>query len=1438
LKWLLETQTGWLSEIEHLGHWRIRNLLGRDVAPPKLRDEWADIDPHSRARDAASKADLVLVNHSYVYALANAGDASKHDVEALILDEAHNVEAVVTEVLTLHFRAWSLLHELQSVLKRDESSSVRGIYRALLKHPQIEKIESLNRFSTVLERYEQKLTAWCEDARRRLNDMFPSDQDVDLDYPLSFDSEDFWVESLYTSAKELKKAMSSMAGACHDLLENLGTIKGLPKRISGSLGSLEEHLNDNIDALDALFEKKIDWVQWGEARARTDENGMPVREGDGIAWTLELHSTPLDIAGWLREHVNTLYKHRAYVSATLTVGGSFLATCERLGIATEEKHLKPVTGIYPSPFDYRKQALLAVPHDMPVADTSLKIDPLYMEEQSKLIAGLAKVSEGRMLVLFTSNLIMREMAPRLQVRLREHGVLVLSQTDASRAALVDRLREAPRKPEKILLLGLRSFWEGIDIPGEGLSVLTITRLPFEYHGHPVARAKRVFYESGGHDRDYFRDCVVPSAFLHLRQMYGRLIRSEKDRGATVISDPRIYVRRYGRALLQSLPETTTVVDKSPVVVDAVRQFLQGEAVESSFVWGGLPMASYELSPEQRAIVESPNKRILVRAAAGSGKTHVLITRLIRLVENDQARPEDVLALTFTNKAMNVMYERIERALGGEKAYAMHHNVLTYHKFAMRIIRQDDREQGSETGFIDEKNPELQKELLSLARQTAGLTETHLNDEDALTLIGYAQNGLVNETELETAIPDLEADQALMGRFARFFLAYVDLLRERGLIDYGEAIVKAVRILRENREQAQKWTNRFKWIFCDEYQDTSPAQATLLQLVGQQANLFVVGDNNQSIYSWQGSDPDNLRRFELDFPNTSTFNLSKNYRCFPKLVRMSARFLERAGEGKGLRIEYDEKRSTEEQNVYFLQNEDDREEAASLAGLVKTALALEIPSDPPRKATVGILARKWVLLEAIEVELIRQGIAYGFEGETARGIVASQKVRELVQRAADLMKRKETGPEFGDSAEGRVGKELVQGVFKTAQEFLKAVRQALPGEDLSASDASDFNRLCHILKDQPPSAVALLFSAEKGDSRVVLSTVHSQKGEEFDTVVVLGLEQGNSPHEYPKSHERLLEWRKIVQILSHATWRAPMTHEHLQRLYEQEEKRIFYVAMTRAKYNLVVSRAEKRSLNRRTRRYNKSDFLSLSHDPKLVKEASSPFEIQITAPERPKAEEGYRSDGRVFETKCGVLVRSKSEMLLANEFTGRGMYFEYEEADPAVPDALPDFSFPDYGRVVLEHLGLLDDPNYVERWNKKAKAYEEQGIRYFRTNEEEIKILANTVDRLQEQFRNWIEKQYDSERVQMIDLIETLRRKSDFIIGRSIGDFGDGTFEVDDSGEGIVVILIPRFVNISGEETEADDVFFDRKIPGYGELLWEENSLNDIRFMIGSLMEDK
>jgi len=1436
MNWLLVTKTGWLSEIEHFGNWRLLRLLGRDQAPPKLQDLWADADPHGLARDAAGKADVVLANHSYVFAVANTSDPDKNDVEILILDEAHNVDAVVTEVLTQHFRPWYLLREIESVLKRDAKGEVQGLYRSVLRHPRIEEIPNLKAFAERFLQFETVLVQWCDAARQRLGEMFQYVQDFDPDLPVAFHLKDFWVQPLYDSAGELLDALGALSSILHVLLEEVGSIKGLPRRIPGSLGSLEAHLNENSEALADLFETREDAVHWGEASAKMDTHGKPIVEDGKAAWSAELHSTPLDIAAWLKEKVNPVYAHRFYLSATISIGGDFNPIIERLGLESEDETEMAVTGIYPSPFDYRKQAFLGVPHDMPIADHSLRVDPLYMEEQSKHIAALAGVSEGRMLVLFTSRLIMREMQPRLQARLTEQDVTVLSQADANRSALMDRLREAPRKGEKIVLLGLRAFWEGIDVPGHALSVLVVSRLPFEYHWHPVVQAKQRFYQAKGFDRDYFRERVLPDVFLHLRQMYGRLIRSETDRGATVITDPRVYVRQYGKHLLQRLPQTTTVVDSGPNVVDAVGRFLAGEEVRSSYVWGELPTVSLDLSPEQRAIVECPSRRILVRAAAGSGKTHVLITRMIRMIEGAQAKPEEVLALTFTNKAMNVMYERIESVLGGENAYRMHRNILTYHKLAMRIIRQDDRQQETETKFLDESNPELQEQFFAQAREEARLTKEMLNDDDARTMLSYGQNGLLNETELAAKIPEWSGEKAILGKYARFFLCYTRLLREKNLIDYGEAIVKAVNILRENPDQAAKWNNRFKWIFCDEYQDTSPAQATLLQLLGQQSNLFVVGDNAQSIYSWQGSDPDNLRRFEIDFPNTATFNLSKNYRCFPKLVRMSSRFLERTGQAHGIRVEYNQKRSTEEQSVYFLHNEDDRKEAIAIAGLTQQGLALHIPGDPPPAATVGILARKWHLLESIEIQLLKQGIPYIFEGDTARGIVASPKVRDVVSRAAQIYNRSQSGEELGDTADGKLAGRLREGQISTAPALLEGTRQAIPGEDLVGGDARELDRLCSIMADQDAAALAQLFTGDTAKTCVVLSTVHSQKGEEFDTVLVVGLEEGNSPHEPPRAHERLLTWRRIVQEMSHATWRTPLTNEALQQLYEEEEKRIFYVAMTRARYNLVVSRAKVRTPFGRRRAYDKSSFLAISHEPKLVLETGEWGSLTLVGPpEEQPQQDGYRSDGRVYEAASGARVRSKSEMLLANEFTRRGMYYEYEEPDPQVPGAIPDFRFPDYGNIILEHLGLLDDATYLARWEEKAAEYEKQGIRYFRTNEEEIKSLSSTVDRLQEQFMQFSEASSGEQCQSMIAAMERLRRETPLKIGSAIGSIHQGVAEANEPEDGSVCAI-----SIRGGLSENDFLkapqLCDIQVPGCDRLVWKETDFCGMKIAVARSAE--
>jgi len=302
----------------------------------------------------------------------------------------------------------------------------------------------------------------------------------------------------------------------------------------------------------------------------------------------------------------------------------------------------------------------------------------------------------------------------------------------------------------------------------------------------------------------------------------------------------------------------------------------------------------------------------------------------------------------------------------------------------------------------------------------------------------------------------------------------------------------------------------------------------------------------------------------------------------------------------------------------------------------------------------------------------------------------------------------------------------------------------------------------------------------------------------------------------------------VQTLSHATWRASITSDDLQRMYDQEEKRIFYVAMTRAKCNLVISRSEERYLFGRKRRYQKSGFLDLSNDPKFVAEAISSYDVRISVPASPKAEEGYRSDGRVFQTKSGVLVRSKSEMLLANEFISRGMYFEYEEPADNIMDALPDFTFPDYDGIILEHIGLMSDPEYIDRWEQKAKKYEMEGRRYFRTNEEEIKTLANTVDRLQDQFIDWVNKASRVERVERINLIEKLRRESNLNIGRSIGNFECGVFEIDDtSNQGILAIMVDSNDIFPGVNIDPEKGPIEVDIPGSSAILWEERLNGDI-----------
>jgi hypothetical protein len=344
-------------------------------------------------------------------------------------------------------------------------------------------------------------------------------------------------------------------------------------------------------------------------------------------------------------------------------------------------------------------------------------------------------------------------------------------------------------------------------------------------------------------------------------------------------------------------------------------------------------------------------------------------------------------------------------------------------------------------------------------------------------------------------------------------------------------------------------------------------------------------------------------------------------------------------------------------------------------------------------------------------------------------------------------------------EGKLGQKINSNSITSSGTFLKDIASIQTDDGLTGIEKTEFEDLCEILEQEPLSNLKHFNSSANGGIRVILSTIHSQKGEEFDTVIVVGMEEGNSPHEQPKSHGHLIEWRKVVQGLSHATWRASISNQELERIYTQEEKRIFYVAMTRAKYHLVISNSKNRTLFGNPKIYEKSNFLKLSHDSNLVKEAASVYEIEINAPKVNISDSGdYRTDGRAFQTNNGELVRSKSEMLIANEFYRRGILYEYELPDDNLQNALPDFILQEYDNVIIEHLGLMTDAEYHKRWNEKAKQYEDEGRLYLCTNEEEMKHLSMTVERLLYQTRLWYETKYSKEKLESIKTNEENRRK--------------------------------------------------------------------------------
>ncbi|MCL6548396.1 MAG: DNA polymerase III, partial [Alicyclobacillus sp.] len=258
-----------------------------------------------------------------------------------------------------------------------------------------------------------------------------------------------------------------------------------------------------------------------------------------------LHRTPIDVAGILRERLFGQKRSVILTSATLSVGGNFSFLAEQVGLDGAERDGRLISLTVESPFRYDRQALLCVPNDVPdLARLDAEEAAVWLGES---LFQLARLSEGRLLALFTSHRWLQATAAVLRGPLRKAGYATLAQgVDGERTRILESFRRNPRS----VLLGAQSFWEGIDLPGDQLRTLVIVRLPFTPPTHPVAAARHERIEQSG--RSAFWTASLPEAVVRFKQGFGRLIRTVEDRGVVVVYDKRIVTARYGAHFVRSV----------------------------------------------------------------------------------------------------------------------------------------------------------------------------------------------------------------------------------------------------------------------------------------------------------------------------------------------------------------------------------------------------------------------------------------------------------------------------------------------------------------------------------------------------------------------------------------------------------------------------------------------------------------------------------------------------------------------------------------------------------------------------------------------------------------------------------------------------------------------------------------------------------------------
>ena len=609
-----------------------------------------------------------------------------------------------------------------------------------------------------------------------------------------------------------------------------------------------------------------------------------------------------------------------------------------------------------------------------------------------------------------------------------------------------------------------------------------------------------------------------------------------------------------------------------------------------------------LNNKQKEAVLETEGPCLVIAGAGSGKTKVLTHKIAYLIAEKNIAPWNILAITFTNKAANEMKERIENLVGD---VAKDIWMGTFHSICVRILRKYIDRIGFDSSFLIFDTQD-QRTLVKECLKALNIDDKMFTDRSVLSEISNAKNEMLEPMQY---CVKYQADFR-KAKIGEIYTLYQKRLKENNAIDFDDIINYTIKILTENPEVLDYYTEKFKYVLVDEYQDTNKAQFTLVTILASKyGNITVVGDNDQGIYSFRGADISNILNFEKDFPGTKIIKLEQNYRCTGNILK-AANYVIKNNETK-----YEKKLWTENEEgklPAIYQGDDEYDEARYIVEQINHLKAEEYF----KYSDFSILYRMNSQSRAIEDILLREDIPYkvvgGLKFYERKEIKDTIAYLRLIANQSDniSLKRIINEPKRGigktslDNVEeisyqtGNSMYEVIKHaeeyglnrVFANSREFIELI------EDLkSKKDETQVSELIKMVLNKSGYTkalelentveaesriqnldelltVAMEFEEEyaenslneflesitlssdvdnlqETDESVTLMTLHSAKGLEFPVVFLVGMEEGIFP-----GYKSIGEPKEL-----------------------EEERRLFYVGITRAKQYLYLTCAKHRTI---------------------------------------------------------------------------------------------------------------------------------------------------------------------------------------------------------------------------------------------------------------------